>query len=43
MYVFPMQNQCREMRVRFKASSEEQQMGDPCVSGEAELTASVPG
>lgn len=31
------------MRVGFKVSLEEQQMDNPCVRGEEELTASVPG
>lgn len=34
MYDFSMQNQYKEMRARFKASSEEQQMDNPCVTGE---------
>lgn len=38
MYSFSMKNQHKEMRMGFKASSEEQQMDNPCVSGEEELT-----
>lgn len=43
MYGFSMQNRYKEMRMRFKASWEEQQMDNPCVSGKEELTTSMSG
>lgn len=43
MYGFSMQSQYKEMKVGFQASFEEQQMDNPCVSGEDELTTSVQG
>lgn len=33
----------REVRVGLKASLEDQQMGNPCVSGGEELTTAMPG